>query len=161
MSYDIEKWHHDYHLIINDDGSNSVSGLSEKCGPSCSRYTGTVTNKSGKENKIYPGVHTWDARSYARTEACDQAGGKKHNLLEDGQPKGSNFREGEKWMRPITLGAGQSQTYTIELDLNKTGMTKDWSFTAWGENGPVEVNVAGKSKHHWPYVNRDDSKLPV
>ena len=116
---------------------------------------------SDLDNTIHPGVHTWDARSYAGTDKCDQSDGLKHSILEDGQTDPNNFREGEKWSRAITLGAGESQTYTIELDLNKKGMTKDWSFTAWGENGPVKVNVSGKEKHHWPLVKREDSLLPA
>ena len=39
-------------------------------------------------------------------------------------------------------------------------MTKDWSFTAWGESGSVTVEIIGKGKDHWPLVQRDDSKLP-
>ena len=39
-------------------------------------------------------------------------------------------------------------------------MTKDWSFTSWGESGPVSVEIIGKRKDHWPLVKRDDSRLP-
>ena len=37
-------------------------------------------------------------------------------------------------------------------------MTKDWAFTAWGENGAVQVWIRNKpSDTQWPWINRDDS----
>ena len=39
-------------------------------------------------------------------------------------------------------------------------MTKDWSFTAWAENGPIEVIIENKTSDEWPFVERDDSLLP-
>ena len=39
-------------------------------------------------------------------------------------------------------------------------MSKDWAFTAWGENGPVSVSIQGKTSDTWPEITRDDSQLP-
>ena len=160
MNYDVEEWYHDYHLTIGDDGSGSTSGRFNWCGSTCTRYTAVITNTANVDNVIHPGIHTWRWRSYAETDKCDQSGGKAHSMLQQGTLTARSFRNGERWMPVITLGPGDSATYIIELDLNKKGMTKDWSITAWGENGPLEVKVNGKAKQHWPHVDRNDSELP-
>ena len=67
-------------------------------------------------------------------------------MLRDGTFTAASFRNGERWITEYVLKPGASTSFTIELDLNKKGMTKDWSFTAWGENGEVEVNIIGKAK---------------
>ena len=40
-------------------------------------------------------------------------------------------------------------------------MTKDWSCTAWGADGEVQVSVLGKSATDaWPRLERQDGALP-
>ena len=40
-------------------------------------------------------------------------------------------------------------------------MSKDWSVTAWGEGGDVEVTVEGKGQSaSFPHVDQDHSRLP-
>ena len=65
------------------------------------------------------------------------------------------------WLPIFTLGPGDEEEFTIELDLNKPGMTKDWAFTAWGEDGPLQVFIRNKpSDDQWYFIDRDDSLLP-
>ena len=52
-------WYHDYHLVIDDDGTGSEPGIWWWCGEFCSRYTAVITNSSDKSNKIHVGLHTW------------------------------------------------------------------------------------------------------
>ena len=43
------------------------------------------------------------------------------------------------------------------MDLERPGMSKDWSFTAWGENGEVEVTVMGKKEtEKFPFIQKKD-----
>ena len=66
-------------------------------------------------------------------------------------------------MPAISLRPGQEQEYTVELDLSRPGISKDWSVVAWGENGDVEVQIDGMRKSQsskFPHVKRNDSRLP-
>lgn len=38
---------------------------------------------------------------------------------------------------------------------------RDWSLTAWGEDGPVEVVYPGKTTDHMPQHNDGDRIHPV
>jgi hypothetical protein len=44
-------------------------------------------------------------------------------------------------------------------------MTPDWTFSAWGEDGSIEVSVTGSNgiipKDSWPFVQRNDNQLPA
>lgn len=45
--------------------------------------------------------------------------------------------------------------------MSRPEMSKDFSVTAWGEDGSVEVQVQGKvMSDNFPYVAKDDSSLP-
>ena len=163
MNFDVEthNWQHDYHLTIDDDGSGSTPGNFYWCGSDCARYTGRITNNASVYNMIYPGIHTWRWRTYAQTNKCEQTGWQEHLISEDGSNTVYGLYDGDVWMPTIYLAPGASQTYTIELDLNMKGMSKDWSFTAWGENGPITVEVIGKTSDAWPLVERNDALLPL
>ena len=64
-------------------------------------------------------------------------------------------------MHPIVLTPGEEAEYTLELDLSRQGMTRDWSFTAWGENGTVQVSIPTKGPSKtFPYIYRNDDYLP-
>ena len=49
----------------------------------------------------------------------------------------------------------------MELNFQAIGVTKDWSVGAWGENGEVEVRLPGRTSSAFPFVEPDDSLLPV
>ena len=65
-------------------------------------------------------------------------------------------------MRPYEFPGGFKQIYVLELDMRRQGMANDWSFTAWGENGEVEITVVGRGEtQHFPYIIKDDDLLPA
>ena len=67
-------------------------------------------------------------------------------MRDDATGKQYIFRTGSRWLPSRVLEPGETQTFTIELDLDyRNGMTKDWSCTAWGENGGIQVSVLGKA----------------
>lgn len=104
VSYDVDDWYHDYHLIIDDDGSASFPGKTQECGPTCSRYMARVVNEGPEDNTVYAGIHVWGGRSYPKTPECDQSGGLKHTVKLKGEIEGQNFREGEQWLKPVLIG---------------------------------------------------------
>jgi len=130
--------------------TDDVSGYFAKrgswswCGSSCIRYHATIKNTSNSVNKVWVGAHTWRKRSYPNTKKCADAfadDGTKHSIYKKGDSKVYAFQEGERWVPSITLQPNQSQKYIIELDLSRLNMTKDWSVTAWGENGSVQIEI--------------------
>ena len=159
-------WYHDYHLVIDDDGTGSEPGIWWWCGEFCSRYTAVITNSSDKSNKIHVGLHTWRQRTYGSTSSssspCYQRNGNQHSFARVGASRAYGLHDGVRWEDEIyVLEPGQSATYTIEMNLAKPYMSRDWAFTAWGENGEVSVVVNGKgSSDHWPLIDRDDNLLP-
>jgi hypothetical protein len=64
-------------------------------------------------------------------------------------------------MRSIEMNPGQEFEYTIELDMGRSAMSQDWSVTAWGEDGVVQVTVDDMSTAAFPYVKHDDTQLPM
>ena len=67
---DVEElgWHHDWHLVLNDDGADGVDGQWDHCGEDeaeeCVRYIAEVKNESLVSNTIWIGLHTWEERTY-------------------------------------------------------------------------------------------------
>ena len=72
------------------------------------------------------------------------------------------MHDGVRWEDDLlVLEPGQSASYTIEMNLQKPNMSKDWALTAWGEDGQVSLFINGKGdSDQWPLVDRDDSLLP-
>ena len=50
----------------------------------------------------------------------------------------NRWNQGPKWLSPIFVEAGDKVTFTVILDPSSED-TVDWSFTAWGTDGPVSV----------------------
>ena len=162
LTYNPEGWHHAYHLELDDNGQGGSSGSWNWCGSSCTRYTAKVKNDFNGNNKIHVGLHTWRNRGYG-TANCDDAmwSGGTHGIFQEGDQWVRTFWNEENWLTPITVNANDEVEHTIELDLSRRDMSKDWSITAWGENGPVSIEVVGKGNtDHFPFVRKDDSKLP-
>ena len=77
--------------------------------------------------------------------------------VRDGKEK--KFTNGAKWLRSIELGAGEEIEILVEFNWWRTGVTKDWSVTAWGESG-AEVTVRhskGIPSEHFAYTPKDYS----
>ena len=64
VTYNVEGWHHAWHLVLNDDGSDggSPGQWNGWCGNTCTRYTAKVKNDFNGVNKIHVGLHTWRKR---------------------------------------------------------------------------------------------------
>jgi len=43
------------------------------------------------------------------------------------------------WLEPVWMEAGTTHTLNLHFDWTRKNVTKDWSATAWGENGEVKV----------------------
>ena len=84
-----------------------------------------------------------------------------HSFVRDRDPTALGFHDGPRWMQnTFDLAPGETAVFKIELNLQKTNMSKDWALTAWGENGPLSVYINGKTSDVWPEIGRQDSLLP-
>ena len=54
--------------------------------------------------------------------------------------KSKSFTNGASWLRSIEINAGEEVEILVEFNWWRKGVTKDWSVTAWGENGG-EVSI--------------------
>ena len=161
VNYDTSAWHHAYFLALNDDGTGGEPGQHAYCGSDCTRYSVTVKNTSDKTNKIHVSANVWRERSYPGTEACSEAvNGSKWHVFSQGTSS-RIFQSGEKWFQPFELGPGEEEKFTVEWALHLDGISKDWSVTAWGEVGSVQVTVDNKTSTSFPLVKPDDSRLPA
>ena len=115
-------------------------------------------------NKIHVSANTWEKRSYPQVDQCSEvykAGDRRHSILQKGANIASSFYTGERWLPPIVLEPGQFKEYIVELNLQAQGMSRDWSVGAWGENGTVSVVLPGRTSDSFPYVEINDSLLPI
>ena len=61
-------------------------------------------------------------------------------------------------MPEVTLGPDETKTVWVEFQLyQKANVTNDWSVTAWGESGTVEVTLDGETTDHFPYIGKLES----
>ena len=61
----------------------------------------------------------------------------------------------------IICAHNEEEKFTVEWALHLDGISKDWSVTAWGEVGSVQVTVDNKTSTSFPLVKPDDSRLPA
>jgi hypothetical protein len=61
----------------------------------------------------------------------------------------------------MEMNPGDEFEYIVEFDMDRQGMSQDWSVTAWGEDGKVQVTVDDMTTSAFPYVEHDDTKLPL
>jgi len=50
-----------------------------------------------------------------------------------------SFWLGDGWLKPVWMEPGTTRTLNLLFDWAREGAVKDWSATAWGENGEVKV----------------------
>ena len=167
-NYDVAQgsWSHSAHLRINDDGALATPYSVYWC-PDCKRYTGKVTNNSGVSNVVHVGLHTWRYRGYGDKPNCPRSNTyyPYHAIKDNTIGKNYGMSTGERWLSEATFAPGETREFTLTLALNQTGMTPDWSFSAWGVDGTVEVSVTGSSGNEipsdsWPFTEREDRELP-
>ena len=51
----------------------------------------------------------------------------------------SSWLAGDIWLPRVEAKAGEKVSIEVELNWNLSGVTKDWSVSAWGEEGGVTV----------------------
>ena len=56
------------------------------------------------------------------------------------------FTNGDSWLPGIDMSAGEEIEITLEFNWQRSGITKDWSLTAWGTDGG-EVTVRHSAGH--------------
>ena len=79
---------------------------------------------------------------------------KAHSIYLKDDNRVYTFWNDSRWMDAIEFDVDEVKTYEIELDLDRKGLSKDWSVTAWGESGEVQVTVVGKGNTStFPHVN--------
>jgi hypothetical protein len=165
INYNTEKWYHDYFLVLNDKGLGASDGQWNFCGSSCSRYTVEIENKSGQDQQVHVGAHTWRSRSYGESDTCLLATyevDKAHSIYAANGRKVFTFWNDARWMDPIEFKAGEKMTFYVELDLNRDEISPDWAVTAWGESGEIKITVDAKGESDkFPYVKQDHSRLPA
>jgi hypothetical protein len=67
----------------------------------------------------------------------------------------TGFQSGDAWLPKLFVRAGESFEVEVEFNWEREGVTKDWSITAWGEDGPVTVeHNDGISTDTLPYQKK-------
>ena len=57
--------------------------------------------------------------------------------MKTGETEKFDLTHGVGWHLDIEMNAGEEIEFLVELNWNIRGITKDWSLTAWGEDGGV------------------------
>ena len=69
-----------------------------------------------------------------------------------------SWEAGDIWLPKMFLLAGESVEIEVELNLERKGVSKDWSVTAWGEQGGVTVtHNDGLASDSLPYQPKGGS----
>lgn len=72
------------------------------------------------------------------------------------------WEAGDVWLPKMFLSAGESVEIEVELNLDRAGVTKDWSLTAWGVQGGVTVtHNDGLTSDSLPYQPKGGASVPI
>ena len=151
INYDTSEWFPSYFLMLDDPAYKT--GRDRNCGSSCTRHKLTVTSQV--DQYIWVGAHTYRYYSYADEPTCPahtsdpllaQLGktsgikdSRKHVFFNKKERSAQPWQAGDIWSGRMHVTAGESFTVEVEFNWNRSGITRDWSVTAWGESGPVSV----------------------
>ena len=148
------------------------NGRDRNCGRDCTRHKLTVT--SDIDQDVWVGAHTYKYYSYADGEDCPSHTGdyllsqlgktksdndKRKNMIFDNKRRTArSWEAGDIWLPKMFLLAGESVEIEVELNLERKGVSKDWSVTAWGEQGGVTVtHNDGLASDSLPYQPKGGS----
>ena len=161
--------------MFNDPAKQN--GSDKSCGHTCTRHALKIT--SHVDQTVWIGTHTWQYYGYGNSEWCPNPSDELLNQLQGDSNDYSLFtfletselkhivfnkhtrekmtwEQGSNWLPKLFLSAGQTIEIEVELNWDRTGITKDWSVTAWGEKGGVSVNHQdGITSDSLPYVPKD------
>ena len=137
--------------MIDDPAKRN--GKDRNCGSKCTRHKLTVISDVAQH--IWVGAHTYRYYSYADGEQCPSHSNdpllaklgkvnanadKRKNMLFNKKTKSATgWEAGDIWFPRMYVNAGEKFEVEIELNWDRPGVTKDWSVTAWGEEGTVTV----------------------
>ena len=72
------------------------------------------------------------------------------------------FNTGDGWLPFLAFEAGEEIEILVEFNFNKKGITRDWSVTAWGEEGEVEVRHSkGIESKHFSYTPKGKMNMDM
>lgn len=135
-SLDTEKMYYDYYLNLGNKGG-SGAGAYNWCGAQCSRHLIELTSEV--DQTVFVTAYTWDDRMI--TDACTESQRKVHSVFAPGQKSIMTFNGGSGSLTPFTVKAGQPVEITTEWDFSNPNYLKDFSVTAWGQDGWVELKA--------------------
>lgn len=138
FSLDTEKMFYDYYLNLGNKGGST--GAYSDCGASCSRHLFELTSEV--DQTVYVSAYTWDDRMI--TDKCTESPRKNHSMNAPGQPWRIAFKNNGS-MQPMEVKAGQAVEITTEWDFSNPNYLKDFSVTAWGGDGWVELKAKNGS----------------
>ena len=132
-----------------DDPQDSSRAVSGGACNGCTEHVLKVKNDGEEAQEIHVGAHVWQDRGYGWFNTAERncAGAiyanPHHTVFETGVGSYSSGMfdagTGVKWIPKFTLGAGQEKEFTVQLNWNREGVKKDWSFVAWGTKYDVTV----------------------
>jgi len=130
VNLNTDKWYLDYFLRLDDttNGSHEI----------------TVT--SDIDQVVHVGMHGYQDRTYGWYDwECDGARNAVHSLRDNKSGSSVSFSsaEGSAWLQPIQFSAGETRTFSADMDWYDSEIAKDFSLTAWGTGGKTSsITVA-------------------
>ena len=151
MNYDTYDWTLNYFLMLGDD-KEANDGDGQYCRQDCTGHSLTVTSEV--DQYVHIGAHIWQDRGYSWSWDCADAhysDEQTHEFIDETTGKHFSLNGGDEdvWQEPVFMAAGSSHKIKVLWDWNRPEVTKDWSVTAWGEKGNVNVvhNDGIKTRH--------------
>ena len=177
INFDTAGWHQAYFMMFDDPAEQN--GKSFVCGSECTQHRLFI--KSTVKQRVSVGAHTYTFYTYP--DAFGECPvGNNDRQLEDAEwdvinlveydnsstnyignrrdNTSKSFTNGAGWLETIEIEAGEEVEIVVEFNWARTGVTKDWSVTAWGEIGEVEVRHSNDiESNHFPYTEKGQMNI--
>ena len=143
-NHNAEKMKMDYYMMLDDKSKNKPKAgvqtqISDSCGANCLLHEVTVV--SSKAQKVWVQLNLWNEKTMGK-DCPKDAKDKYHTIYPS--PTGSRLRmQGETGgtlqVGPYSFSENGYQVFSIGIVSEGSKRPKDWSVSAWGENGDVYV----------------------
>ena len=181
INYDTSDWFHAYFMMWDDPEENKGDSFDPSvwCKTDCIQHTLFV--KSSIKQAVRIGGHAYRFYTYADAKGqCPvrrndpqltdidfdnsmlvlEENFTKHVISETKTGHERAFTSGAGWLPSLDLEAGEEIEIRMELNFERRGITKDWSVTAWGTKGPVQVrHASGIESRHFSYTPNGEMKM--